>query len=186
MTNEIEHCTDVILKGGLILYPTDTIWGIGCDVSNNEAVSRIYTLKKRIESKSMICLISDLDMLKRYINAVPVKALEIIGQTSRPTTIVYDNPVGLASNLLAEDGSVGIRLVKDGFSHELIKKLNHPIVSTSANISGNPSPKAFKEIQKEILTGVDYVVNLPDNSKESLPSKVIKISGDGEIHVLRA
>lgn len=173
-------------QGGLILYPTDTIWGIGCDATNADAVARIYTLKKRIESKSMICLVSDLDMLQKYVEEVPTQALELIEKASRPTTIVYDSALGLANNLLAEDGSVGIRIVKDGFSHELIKKLEGPLVSTSANISGMPSPIRFKEIKQEILTGVDYVVNLPDYSQESLPSTVIKVSKNGGIQVLRA
>ncbi len=173
-------------QGGIILYPTDTIWGIGCDATNPDAVARIYALKKRTESKSMICLVCDLDMLQKYVEEVPTQALELIDNASRPTTIIYDTALGLAKNLLAEDKSVGIRIVKNGFSHDLIRMLEGPLVSTSANISGMPSPQGYKEIQKEILTGVDYVVNLPDYSQESLPSTIIKVTNNGEIQVLRA
>jgi len=176
----------ILKEGGIILYPSDTIWGIGCDATNSVAVTRIYDLKQRIESKSMICLVSDTDMLKQYVEAIPHEALTLLSQSTKPTTIVYDKAINLAKNIIAEDGSIGIRVVKNGFCHDLVKAFKKPIVSTSANISGTKSPRAFKEIQDKILTGVDYVVNLPDNSNNPVPSSVVKITNDGFITVLRA
>mgnify|MGYP000073415616 CR=1 FL=1 len=176
----------ILKEGGIILYPSDTIWGIGCDATNSVAVTRIYDLKQRIESKSMICLVSDTDMLKQYVEAIPHEALTLLSQSTKPTTIVYDKAINLAKNIIAEDGSIGIRVVKNGFCNDLVKAFKKPIVSTSANISGAKSPRAFKEIQDKILTGVDYVVNLPDNSNNPVPSSVVKITNDGVITVLRA
>jgi len=182
---EIETAINHLNKGGIILYPTDTIWGIGCDATNEEAVSKIYTLKKRDERKSMLCLVSELRMLEKHVYEVPDAAYDIIEHADKPTTIIYDKPVGVAKNLIADDDSLGIRVVKKGFAFELIKKLKRPLVSTSANISGFPSPKNFSEITPDILNGVDYIVNLPDENTASKPSSIIKLKNDGQVQILR-
>ena len=172
-------------KGKTLIYPTDTIWGIGCDATNPEAVSKIYTLKKRVESKALICLVSDFKMLENYVETVPEKARKIILEANKPTTIIYNSPINFADNLLAEDGSIAIRIVNYGFAHDLINAFNKPIVSTSANISGMPAPKSFKEIHPDILKGVDYVVNLPDEKINATPSSIIKVNLDGSIEIIR-
>lgn len=182
---EIEKTLEHLKKGNIILYPTDTIWGIGCDATNAEAVSKIYELKKRQESKSMLCLVSELRMLEKHVFEVPDAAYDIIEHADKPTTVIYDKPIGVAKNLIAEDDSLGIRLVKKGFAFELLKKLRRPLVSTSANISGFPSPKNFSEITPDILNGVDYVVNLPDENTTAKPSSIIKLKNDGQVQVIR-
>lgn len=182
---EIEKAVEHLKKGNIILYPTDTIWGIGCDATNAEAVSKIYELKKRQESKSMLCLVSELRMLEKHVYEVPDAAYDIIEHADKPTTIIYDKPIGVARNLIAEDDSLGIRLVKKGFAFELVKKLRRPLVSTSANISGFPAPKNFSEITPDILNGVDYVVNLPGENATAKPSSIIKLKNDGQVQVLR-
>lgn len=182
---EIEKALEHLKKGNIILYPTDTIWGIGCDANNAEAVSKIYTLKKRAESKSMLCLVSELRMLEKHVYEVPDAAYDILEHADKPTTIIYDKPIGVAKNLIADDDSLGIRLVKKGFAFELLKKFRRPIVSTSANISGSPAPKNFSEITPEILNGVDYVVNLPEENATSKPSSIIKLKNDGQVQIIR-
>ena len=185
MTSEINNALATLKQGGLILYPTDTIWGIGCDATNFEAVEKIYKLKKREDSKSLICLVNDFKMLNRYIEDIPEVAYDILKYATNPTTVIYDRPLHVAENLIALDNSLAIRVVKESFASTLLKKFKKPIVSTSANISSKPSPKSFKEISEEILKGVDYVVNLP-NSKSSLePSSIIKLSNDGKVQVIR-
>lgn len=185
MTTEIENSLIILKKGGIILYPTDTIWGIGCDATNAAAVSKIYQLKKREESKSMLCLVSDLRMLEKHLEQVPDAAYDIIEYADKPTTIVYDNPVGIAENLIADDNSLGIRVVKKGFAFDLIKKFRRPVVSTSANISGFQGPKNFAEIAPEILNGVEYVVNLQSENASAKPSSIIRLKNDGEVHIIR-
>src|SRR5690606_6718812 len=143
---EIEKALLHLNKGGIILYPTDTVWGIGCDATKPEAVSKIYQLKKREETKSMLCLVSDLRMLEKHVYEVPDAAYDIIEHSDKPTTIVYDQPLGVAENLIPQDNSLGIRVVKRGFAFELLKKFRRPLVSTSANISEFPAPKSFAEI----------------------------------------
>lgn len=182
---EIENALEHLKKGNIILYPTDTIWGIGCDATNEEAVSKIYTLKKRAESKSMLCLVSELRMLEKHVYEVPDAAYDILEHADKPTTIIYDKPIGVAKNLIADDDSLGIRLVKKGFAFELLKKFRRPIVSTSANISGYSAPKNFSEIASEILNGVDYVVNLPGENATSKPSSIIKLKNDGQVQIIR-
>lgn len=185
MIIELEKSLKHLEKGQVILYPSDTIWGVGCDATNPKAVSKIYTLKKRIESKALICLVSDFKMLEYYVDCIPEKAIEIIREAKKPTTIIYDKPRNFAQNLLAEDGSIAIRIAHSGFAHDLINKFNKPLVSTSANISGEPSPKSFKEISEGILKGVDYIVNLPDIKTDTRPSSIIKLNGDGTVQVIR-
>ncbi|WP_411031446.1 L-threonylcarbamoyladenylate synthase [Spongiimicrobium sp. 3-5] len=185
MKVEIQKTTEVLSQGGLILYPTDTIWGIGCDATNETAVSKIYQLKERVNTKTMICLVNNDFMLEQYIEEVPELAYDIMDLSSKPTTIVYDNPKGVAKNLIAEDNTLAIRVAKDKFCQYLIGKFKKPIVSTSANLSGRPSPRSFKEIDPEILKGVDYIVNLNRDSKKSAPSSIIKLGNDGSVKVIR-
>lgn len=185
MKQELEQSLSTLKKSGVILYPTDTVWGIGCDATNYEAITKIYELKKREESKALICLVSDFKMLQQYIEDVPEMAYDILRYANKPTTIIYDRPKGVSENLIAEDNTLAIRVVREGFAHQLIKKLRRPIVSTSANISGKPSPKSFKEIDQEILKGVDYVVNLQSKNKKAKPSTIIKLSNDGMVKIIR-
>ena len=197
MEQELHNALKVLREGGTILYPTDTIWGIGCDATNEKAVEKVFTIKKRSESKSLIVLVSDDGMLNRFVKDVPEMAWDIMDATgaeedaelSKPITIIYDAARGLAKNVLAEDGSIGIRLVKrevNEFCHKLIHKFGRPIVSTSANISGEPAPKNFSEISGEIKKSVDYVVNWRQNENgNSLPSSIIKLKANGEFVIIR-
>lgn len=181
----MEDIIQILKSGGTILYPTDTIWGIGCDATNIEAVNKIFDIKKREKNKSMIILVESEKRLQDLVD-VPEMAWEIIDLSEKPVTIVYENPRGLPKELLAEDGSIGIRLVKDDFCKKLITKLNKPLVSTSANFSGDKSPLKFSDISKEIIDLVDYAVeeNRDVVSKYS-GSSVIKIWSDNRIKVLR-
>ena len=185
MQYEINKAFQVLKRGGIIVYPTDTIWGIGCDATNYDAVQRIYDIKKRVESKSMICLVSDFKMLNQYIEEVPEVAYDILKYAQKPTTIIYDRPLRVSENLIAEDNTLAIRVIRNGFSNKLLRKFKKPIVSTSANVSGKPSPRSFQEINKEILKGVDYVVNLPHLNKSSKASTIIKLTNDGLVKVIR-
>lgn len=185
MHQELKNCVEQLKKGGLILYPTDTLWGIGCDANNIEAVKKIYELKKRIDSKALICMVADERMLSRYIKNIPEVALDIIEVAENPTTIIYDNPQNVAANLIASDNSLGIRIPDDEFCFQLLRKFNGAIVSTSANISGQPSPKTFSEISDDILKGVDYVVNLHREKTAPKPSSIIKLSSTGLVTIIR-
>lgn len=185
MQKELKNCIEHLKNGGLILYPTDTVWGIGCDANNEEAVKKIYQLKQRKDSKALICLVADDRMLKKYVAEVPEAALEIIDITETPTTIIYDQAKNLAANLIAADNSIAIRIPDDEFCYQLSRKMNGAIVSTSANISGDPTPKSFSEIHPSILKGVDYIVNLQQNKKTSKSSAIIKISNNGEVKIIR-
>ena len=176
---EIRKAYDVIRKGGVILYPTDTIWGLGCDATNEEAILRIFNIKKREESKSLISLVSNKDQLLEITHSIPN-----IDLTSTPTTIIYPSVVKLSPKLLS-NGSAAIRIVKDDFCRELINKLNTPIVSTSANISGEKSPNQFSEISHDIINNVDYIVNLRKNEIMSTPSNIIRIMDDGSTERIR-
>lgn len=186
MHKELKHTLDILNNGGLILYPTDTVWGIGCDATNEEAIKKVYKLKNRADSKALICLVADDRMLKKYVEKIPEAALDIIDLSDTPTTIIYDKPRNLAQNLIPEDQTIAIRIPDDEFCFQLLRKFNKPIVSTSANISGQPTPKSFKEISKEILKGVDYVVNLHHEKICSKPSSIIKLSNDGIVKIIRA
>ena len=185
MHTEIKNAVETLKQGGLILYPTDTVWGIGCDASNPEAVAKIYTLKKRIETKAMICLVADDRMLKKYVKKIPEAAQSIFDVAEDPVTIIYDDAQNLAKNLIAEDQTIAIRIPDDEFCYQLCRKLNGAIVSTSANISGSPSPKSFKEISQDILKGVDYVVNLHHDKRMTKPSSIIKLSSNGIVKIIR-
>lgn len=184
MKSEILITIQFLQSGKTILYPTDTVWGLGCDASNKEAVSKIYQLKNREESKSLIVLVSSINMLKKYVT-VPKKALDILKKAKTPTTIIYQNPKGFADNTIATDKTIAIRIVQDEFCRKLIKRFGKPIVSTSANISGDPTPKSFKEISQPILEGVDYIVDLHKNKINTKSSTILKINGN-DIQVLRA
>ncbi|GLU44148.1 L-threonylcarbamoyladenylate synthase [Allomuricauda sp. NBRC 101325] len=185
MNQEINNCNEILKAGGLILYPTDTVWGIGCDATNPEAVKKVYALKKREDSKALICLVSNQAMLERHVKEVPEVAYDIMDLATKPTTIVFDEPKGIAENLVADDNTLAIRVASDKFCQYLINKFGKPIVSTSANISGEPTPKQFKDISPEILKGVDYVVNLPDVNQNPSPSSIIKLSNNGQVKVIR-
>ena len=185
LLKEISHCLKILEGGGLILYPTDTVWGIGCDATNEEAVNKIYTLKKRMDSNAMLCLVGNDFMLEQYIKKVPEMAYDIIDLATKPITIIYDSPKNIAKNLIAKDNTLGIRIASDKFCRYLIKRLGRPLVSTSANISGQPTPRSFKEISNDILKGVDYIVNLDRNTKKNTPSSIIKLGNDGTVQVIR-
>ena len=183
---DIQQAIEVLKKGGIILYPTDTVWGIGCDATNAEAVARIYQLKKREDSKSMLVLLENPNRLNSYIEEVPEVAWELVDVADKPLTIVYPGAKNLAKNLIAGDGSIGIRISGEAFTQQLIQRFRKPIVSTSANISGEPSPAFFDEISQEIIDGVDYVVQYRQDDRTPItPSSVIKLGVGGEIQILR-
>lgn len=182
---EINNTLQILKNGGLILYPTDTIWGIGCDATNAEAVKKIYKLKQREDSKALICLVADDRMLKKYVKNIPEVAFNILDITDKPTTIIYDDAQNLASNLVADDNTIAIRIPVDEFCFQLCRRLNGAIVSTSANISRQPTPKSFKEISQEVLKGVDYVVNLHREKICNKPSSIIKLSNNGVVKIIR-
>lgn len=182
---EINNCIEVLSQGGLILYPTDTVWGIGCDATNEKAIQKVYALKRRKDSKALICLVANDAMLERHIEKVPEVAYDILDLAIKPTTIVYDNPIGIAKNAIALDNTMAIRVASDKFCQYLINKFKKPIISTSANIAGAPTPNSFKEIDPVILKGVDYIVNLQHDKKNGTPSAIIKLSNDGTVKVIR-
>lgn len=186
MEEDIKNCIEVLNKGGLILYPTDTVWGIGCDATNPDAVKKVYELKRREDNKAMLVLIGNENNLDRYVRDVPDIAYELLEVAVKPLTIIYDNGYNLAHNLLGENNSIGIRVSHEAFSQNLCKRFKRPLVSTSANISGKPSAHVFREISKEIIDGVDYIVKYrrDDNEKHN-PSSIIKLSADGSIKILR-
>lgn len=186
LQDEVKKAVEVMRNGGVILYPTDTVWGIGCDATNEEAVKRVYEIKRRSDSKALICLVDSEARLTRYVRRVSDVTWDMIELTTKPLTVIYDNATGLAPNLLAEDGSVGIRITKEEFSKELCFRFQKPIVSTSANISGEPTPQTFDEISDEIKNAVDYVVKYSQRCKEKhQPSSIIKINADGEFTIIR-
>jgi L-threonylcarbamoyladenylate synthase len=183
--NELNNALDVLRSGGIILYPTDTIWGIGCDATNKEAVQRIYDIKKRDDRKSMLILLSNINRLSSYLDQVPELAYDIIEMTNKPTTIIYSGAKNLAENLIADDGSIGIRITQEEFSAKLCDRFNKPVVSTSANISGDPFPVSFGDISKKIIKLVDYVVQYNQDSRSNKPSSVIKLGNNNEVKVIR-
>ncbi len=186
MEEDIKKALAVLRNGGVILYPTDTVWGLGCDATNSDAVDRIYKIKERCDNKAMLSLVPSVAMLERCVGELPEIAEQLIDVAVRPLTIVYDNVKGLASNLIAADGSAGIRLTSELFSKELCSRFGRPVVSTSANKSGMPTPIVFKEIDADIVNSADYVVNYrQDDMSEYEPSSVIKLSADGTFKILR-
>jgi L-threonylcarbamoyladenylate synthase len=186
MKDDLEKALEILRNGGIILYPTDTIWGIGCDATNSEAVKRIYDLKKRADSKSMLVLMENVGRLSGYLNEIPDIAYDLIELTDKPLTIIYDGAKNLAANLIAEDGTIGIRVTEESFSKQLCSRFRKPIVSTSANISGEESPACFDDISDEIKQGVDYIVQYQQNdTSKTTPSGIIKLGVDGQIKVIR-
>jgi L-threonylcarbamoyladenylate synthase len=186
MDKQIKLAVDVLKKGGTILYPTDTIWGLGCDATNAEAVAKIYSIKKRAESKSLVTLVNDMDMIGRYIREIPQIAIELLEVNDAPMTIIYPGAIGLAKNVVAEDGTVGIRIPNNEFCKQLIFRLHRPIVSTSANISGEPAPQSFKDIPEEIKNSVDLIIDKSmEEESTHQASQIIKVGIKGEITVIR-
>ncbi len=185
LNQEIHKAYEVIKEGGIILYPTDTVWGIGCDATNPEAVAKIYKLKQRAETQSMIVLMNGEKMMYNVFKDIPEVAWQIMDLSEKPTTIILDKPRYVAPNLIATDNTLGIRIVKEPFCFKLMEKMKKPLVSTSANISGQPTPKTFKEISPEIIKGVDYVVNLHHDKIAGKPSTIIKLTNDAQVKIIR-
>lgn len=186
MNDEIRKACQVMNEGGVILYPTDTIWGIGCDATNADAVKRVYDIKQRADSKALLVLVDSTAKVDFYVSEVPAVAWDLIELATRPLTIIYDGARNLAPNLLAEDGSVGIRVTSERFSQELCRRFRKAVVSTSANVSGAPSPRNFSEISEEIKRAVDYVVDFRrDETDAPSPSSIIKLGQGGQIKIIR-
>lgn len=185
MTEEINKAIAILQQGGLILYPTDTLWAIGCDATNDAAAQRVYELKQLNQGNPMVCLVAHDGMLCNYVEKVPELAYDLMDVNEKSTTIVYDNPKGFSKYLLAPDGSAAIRVASDKFCSYLINKFKKPIVATTANNNGNHAPKSFKEIDQAILKGVDYVVNLQKENERSQASTIIKLSSDYKVKVIR-
>jgi len=185
INQEVFNAFEIIKNGGIILYPTDTVWGIGCDATNPEAVDKIFKLKQRAETQSMICLMNGEKMMYNVFKDIPEVAWQILDLSENPTTLVLDNPRNVALNLIAPDKTLGIRLVKEPFCFKLMERMKKPLVSTSANISGQPTPKSFKEISPEIVNGVDYVVNLAHEKIDGKPSTIIKLTSDAQVKIIR-
>ena len=182
---DIIECLAVLKAGGLILYPTDTVWGIGCDATNAVAVERVYRLKKRPDEKAMIVLVADEREVLQYVAAPDLQVFDYLQETKKPTTVIYQGAIGLADNLIAEDGSIAIRICKENFCKHLIKRFRKPIVSTSANISGEPVNLLFESIPGEIKSGVDYIVHYrQDDEVKAQPSSVIRWD-NGRVEILR-
>lgn len=184
--NDLKKAVEVLQNGGIILYPTDTIWGIGCDATNEKAVKKVYEIKKREDSKSMLVLMENINLLERYIEEIPEVAFDLIELSEKPVTIIYDGAKNIAQNLIASDGSIGIRITTEKFTQQLIQRFKKPIVSTSANISGEPSPANYSEISEEIKSAVDYIVEYrQDDFSKSVASSIIKLGKNGEVKVIR-
>ena len=186
MNEEIKKACQVMREGGVILYPTDTIWGIGCDATNEEAVRRVYEIKRRADSKAMLVLVDSAVKVDFYVQDVPEVAWDLIELADKPLTIIYSGARNLAPNLLAEDGSVGIRVTGEEFSKRLCQQFRKAIVSTSANVSGQPSPQNFSEISDEIKSAVDYIVDYRrEETTQAKPSSIIKLDKGGVIKIIR-
>ena len=186
MEEELKKACEVLRKGGIILYPTDTIWGIGCDATNPEAVKRIYDIKQRADSKSMLVLVDSVKGLEYYVDELPEIAFDLIELSEKPLTIIYSGAQHVASNLIAPDGTLGIRVTREEFSRQLCRRLKKPLVSTSANISGEPSPNNFPEISEKILRSVDYIVDYRQKeTTKAQPSSIIRLGKGGLIQVIR-
>ena len=186
MIEDIKKALEVLKNGGIILYPTDTIWGLGCDATNVEAVKRIYEIKQRSDSKNMLILLDNPAYLSYYVENVPELANDLIDLSEKPLTIIYQGAKNLASNLISQDGSIGIRVTNDNFCKQLISRLRKPLVSTSANVSGKTSPSNFNEIQEEIIKAADYVVVYrQDDYVKAQESSIIKLGIKGEVEIIR-
>lgn len=186
ISEEINKCIEVLNFGGLILYPTDTIWGIGCDATNAQAIQKIYDVKKRPDNKVMIILVPDEQTIDTYVKTFHKNIFEYLELTEKPTTVIYNNAVNLPAVLLGDGNSIAIRIVKDTFCKELLKQLKKPLVSTSANISGCPAPQSFAQISDQIKSRMDYIVNYRQGDHTpSTPSSIIRLNDDGSINTLR-
>ena len=186
MTEDIKKACEVMQAGGVILYPTDTIWGIGCDATNEEAVKRVYEIKKRSDAKAMLVLMDNPAMLERYVDDIPDVAWSLIDVADKPLTIIYSHAKNLAGNLLASDGSIGIRITREEFSRRLCERFRRPLVSTSANLSGEPSPANYSEVSDVIKESVDYVVAYRrDDMSRAMPSSIIKLGDGGLFRIIR-
>ena len=185
-TKDIAEAVKVMRAGGVILYPTDTVWGIGCDATNAEAVAKIYAIKKRAESKAMICLVDSANRIQRYVRNVPEVAWDVMTMSEKPTTVILDGADGLAKNLIAEDGSIAMRITQEPFSKELCYRMQKPIVSTSANISGEPAAQNYCDISEEIRNAVDYIcTSRRQEHQPHKPSSIIRIRQNGEFEIIR-
>ncbi len=189
-TEVLKEALSVLRAGGVILYPTDTVWGIGCDATDPEAVAKVFAIKRRSEAKSLVLLASDLDMVARYVRQIPNIAIDLVEVNDRPMTLIYpgaiQGPYGLAENAVAEDGSVGIRIPLPGFWRDLVARLGRPLVSTSANISGEATPRRFAEISEDIREAVDYSVPASlERSATGAASQIIKVGLGGEVEIIR-
>jgi L-threonylcarbamoyladenylate synthase len=184
MKQEIEKSIEVLEDGKLLLYPTDTVWGLGCDATNAEAVKKVYKLKNRVESKSLVILVESLEMLNDYIQEMPAEALRLLNSLEKATTIIYDHKKGLADNMIAADNTIAVRIPNHEFCKQLIAEFGKPIVSTSANKSGESTPKSFSEIDNAIIEGVDYIVDLEREKVSLKSSTILKLVGD-EVVVIR-
>ena len=187
----LKEAVSALRAGGVILYPTDTVWGIGCDATRPEAVARVFAIKRRSEAKSLVLLAADLDMVARYVKAVPNIAIDLVEVNDRPMTLIYPGAItgayGLAENAVAEDGTVGMRIPLPGFWRDLVARLGRPLVSTSANVSGEPTPRRFAEIPEEIRSAVDYVVPASlERGSTGTASQIIKVGLGGEVEIIRA
>lgn len=184
--DDIKKAVEVMKNGGVILYPTDTVWGIGCDATNAEAVAKVYKIKQRNDSKALICLVDSDARLQRYVRNAPEVAWNVMELATKPTTVIFDEAVNLAPNLIAEDGSIAMRITNEEFSKELCYRFQKPIVSTSANISGQPAAQNYCDISEELLNAVDYVCfSRRQEHKPHTPSSIIKIKNNGEIDIIR-
>ena len=181
----LNNTIKALKTGNSILYPTDTVWGLGCDATNETAVADIYKIKNRVASKSLIILVDSFEMLSQYIPNIPANLEGILAKAKKPTTIIYRDPVGLPSNCIASDNTIAIRIVQNDFCKQLIEKFGKPIVSTSANVSGESTPKSFSEISKTILDSVDYIVNLQQDKIAAASSKILRITKNNEVEVIR-
>lgn len=183
---DIKKAVEVLRGGGVILYPTDTIWGIGCDATNEKAVQRVFDIKRRADGKALICLVDSADRMQRYVRNVPAVAWDLIEYATRPLTLILDGAVNLAPNLIAEDGSVGMRVTREEFSRQLCYRFQKALVSTSANISGEPSPANFAEVSDEVKNAVDYIVRSRQSEKaRGEASSIIKLGIDGQVRIIR-
>lgn len=186
MQRDIDKAVEVMRRGGVILYPTDTVWGIGCDATNPEAVKKVYEIKKRDDSKALICLVDNDNRLQRYFRNVPDVAWDLLNLAVKPTTVILDDATGVASNLVADDGSLAVRITQEEFSKQLCYRMQKPIVSTSANISGEPTAQNYRDISQEIIDAVDYVCETRRQEHlPHVPSSIIKLTKDGVVTIIR-
>jgi L-threonylcarbamoyladenylate synthase len=184
--DDIDAAIATLKNKGVILYPTDTIWGLGCDATNDEAVEKIFNIKAREESKSLLILVNSEQMLERYVDSIPERAFQLVSVSDSPLTIIYPKGKNLAKGVCAADGSIGIRICRDEFCNELLTRFRKPVVSTSANFSGKPSPEFFGDIEQDLINVVDYSVKYRQNDRrKNAPSPIIKLNADGTIKIIR-